>query len=80
MKLIDIGFQNYLSGARIVSIASPDSSPIKRLVQNAKDEGRAIDATCGKKTRAVLITDSEHVVLSSLTPLQIKSGIEQSGG
>ncbi len=76
MKLIDIGFNNYVSSVRIVSIASPESAPIKRLVQDAKDEGRAIDVTCGKKTRAVIITDSEHIIMSSLTPEVIKTNIE----
>lgn len=51
---------------RIVTLVSPDSAPIKRMVQDAKDEGRVIDVTCGRKTRAVIITDSEHVILSAL--------------
>ena len=51
---------------RIVSLVSPDSAPIKRLIQDAKDDGRVIDVTCGRKTRAVVITDSEHVILSAL--------------
>ncbi|MBQ9940242.1 MAG: DUF370 domain-containing protein [Clostridia bacterium] len=67
MKMISIGFGNMVSAQRIVSVITPDSAPLKRLVQDAKDSGRAIDATCGRKTRAVIITDSEHVILSALT-------------
>ena len=65
MKFINIGFGNMVSAGRIVAIAAPDSAPIKRLVQDAKDGGRAIDVTCGKRTRAAIITDSEHVILSA---------------
>ena len=66
MKLINIGYGNMVSASRIVTIVSPDSAPIKRIIQEAKDSGRAIDATYGRKTRAVIIMDSGHVVLSSL--------------
>ena len=66
MKFINIGFGNMVAADRIVTLASPDSAPIKRLIQDAKDTGRIIDATCGRKTRAVIITDSEHVILSAL--------------
>ena len=66
MKLINIGFGNLVSQERLVAIVSPDSAPIKRLIQDAKDDGRVIDVTCGRKTRAVIITDSEHVILSAL--------------
>ena len=66
MIFINIGFGNMVSADRIVSIVSPDSAPIKRLIQDAKDDGRVIDVTCGRKTRAVVITDSEHVILSAL--------------
>ncbi|MBR1591439.1 MAG: DUF370 domain-containing protein [Ruminococcus sp.] len=66
MKLINIGYGNMVSASRIITIVSPDSAPIKRIVQEAKDSGRAIDATYGRKTRAVIIMDSGHVVLSSL--------------
>ena len=65
MKFINIGFGNMVSAGRIVAIASPDSEPIKRLVRDAKDEGRVIDVSCGRRTRAVIITDSEHVILSA---------------
>ena len=66
MKFINVGFGNMVAGERVVAVVSPDSAPIKRLIQDAKDSGRAIDVTCGKRTRAVIITDSEHVVLSAL--------------
>lgn len=66
MKFINIGFGNMVAVERIVAIASPDSAPIKRLVQDAKDSGRTIDVSCGRRTRAVIITDSEHVILSAI--------------
>ena len=66
MKFINVGFGNMVASERVVAVVSPDSAPIKRLIQDAKDSGRAIDVTCGKRTRAVIITDSEHVLLSAL--------------
>ena len=66
MKFINIGFGNMVSAGRIVAIASPDSAPIKRLVQDAKDDNRVIDVSCGRRTRSVIITDSEHVILSAI--------------
>lgn len=66
MKFINIGFGNMVASDRIVAIVSPDSAPVKRLVQDAKDAGRVIDVSCGRRTRAVLITDSEHVILSAI--------------
>ena len=66
MKFINIGFGNMVSAQRIVAIASPDSAPIKRLVQDAKEDGRVIDASCGRRTRSVIVTDSEHVILSAI--------------
>ena len=68
MKLVNIGFGNMVNVKRVVTLVSPDSSPIKRLIQDAKEAGRAIDVTCGRKTRSVLITDSDHVLLSALQP------------
>ena len=67
MKLINVGFSNMVSYDRIVSIVSPESAPIKRLVQEAKESGSLIDATQGRKTKSVIITDSELIVLSYLT-------------
>ena len=66
MKFINIGYGNMVAVDRIVTLVSPDSAPIKRLIQDAKDEGRTIDVTCGRRTRAVIITDSEHVILSAI--------------
>ena len=66
MKFINIGYGNMVAAHRIITLTSPDSAPIKRIIQDAKDAGRAIDATCGRKTRAVIITDSDHVILSAL--------------
>lgn len=68
MQLINIGFGNIVSANRIISIVSPESAPIKRLVQEAKDKGVAIDATYGRRTRAVIVMDSGHVVLSAVQP------------
>lgn len=66
MKFINVGFGNMVALDRIVALVSPDSAPIKRLVQDSKDEGRVIDVTCGRRTRAVIITDSELVILSAI--------------
>jgi len=71
MKLINIGFGNMVSAARVVSIVSPDSAPIKRMVQDARDRATLIDATFGRKTKAVLIMDSGHIVLSALQPTSV---------
>ena len=67
-RLINIGFGNVVNSNKIVGIISPDAAPIKRMVQNAKDSGNAIDATCGRKTKAVIVMDSGHLVLSALLP------------
>ena len=66
MKFINIGFGNMVSAGRIVAIASPDSEPIKRLVRDAKEAGNVIDVSCGRRTRSVIITDSDHVILSAI--------------
>ena len=66
MELINIGFGNLISAQRLISIVSPDSAPVKRLIQESRDSGMLIDATYGRKTAAVLIMDSDHVVLSAL--------------
>lgn len=68
MKLFNIGFGNVVSSARVIAIVSPESAPIKRIVQEAKEKGMAIDATYGRRTRAVLIMDSGHVILSAILP------------
>ena len=68
MKLINIGFGNMVAANRLVAIVSPESAPIKRIIQDAKERGVLIDATYGRRTRAVLITDSDHVILSAVQP------------
>ena len=78
MKFINVGFGNMVAAERITILASPDSAPMKRLVQDAKDDGRAIDVTCGRRTRAIIITDSEHVVLSALQPETIANRLENN--
>ena len=66
MKLINVGFGNIVSSDRIIAIVSPDSAPIKRMITEAREKGTLIDATYGRRTRGVLITDSEHIILSAL--------------
>jgi regulator of extracellular matrix RemA (YlzA/DUF370 family) len=66
MKLVNIGFGNMVSANRMVAIVSPESAPIKRIVQEAKEKGNLIDATHGRRTRAVIITDSDHIILTYL--------------
>ena len=73
MKLINIGFGNAVNAARVLSVVSPDSAPVKRLIADAKEQKLVIDATQGRKTRAVIITDSNHVVLSYLQTEKIIS-------
>ena len=68
MKLINIGFGNMVSANRLVAIVSPESAPIKRIIQDAKERGTRIDATYGRRTRAVIVTDSDHVILSAVQP------------
>lgn len=68
MKLINVGFGNMVSAGRIIAIVSPESAPIKRIIQEAKDRGMCIDATYGRRTRAVIVTDSDHIILSAVQP------------
>lgn len=68
MKLINIGFGNMISAARLLTVISPDSAPIKRLVQEARDRGMLIDASYGRKTKSVLVMDTDHVILSAVLP------------
>ena len=77
MKLVNIGFGNTVAADKIVAIVSPDSAPIKRMVQEAKDNGTAIDATFGRKTRAVLIMDSDHIVLSAVQAETVADRIDK---
>lgn len=71
MKFIDVGYKNLINADRIVSIASFDSAPMKRLSQDAKEAGMAIDVTCGHKCRSIIVTDSRHVILSALEPTEL---------
>ena len=77
MKLINIGFGNTVAIDKIVSIVNPDAAPIKRLIQEAKDSKMAIDATCGRKTRAVIITNAGYLILSAIQPETISGRIEE---
>ena len=76
MKLINIGFGNMVSANRLIAIVSPESAPIKRMVQEARDRGTLIDATYGRRTRSVLIMDNDHLVLSALQPDTVASRLE----
>lgn len=66
MKFINIGFNNMIAANRIIALIGPDSAPSKRLIQDARDSGRVLDCTSGRRTRAVIVTDSDHVILSSI--------------
>ena len=68
MKLVNIGFGNIVSASRIIAVVSPESAPIKRIIQETRDSGNLVDATYGRRTRAVMIMDSGHVILSSVQP------------
>ena len=80
MKLVNIGYGNMLAADRLVAVVSPDAAPIRRMIQEARDAGRVIDATCGHKTRAVIVTDSEHVILSPLLPETLAARIDERKG
>ena len=67
MKFVNVGFGNMVCQDRIITVATPDSEPIKRLVRDAKDDGRVIDVSCGRRTRTVIVVDSDHVILSALS-------------
>ncbi|MBE6679221.1 MAG: DUF370 domain-containing protein [Ruminococcaceae bacterium] len=73
MKFINVGFGNMVAADRVVALVSPDSAPMKRLVSEAREGGRIIDVTCGRRTRAIIITDSDHVILSATQPETISN-------
>ena len=77
MQLINIGFGNIVSANRIIAIVSPDSAPIKRIVQEANDNGNAVDATYGRRTRAVIIMDTGHVILSAVQPETVAGRLDK---
>ena len=78
MQIVNIGFGNVVSASKIVAIVSPDAAPIKRIVQEAKDNKKAIDATCGRRTRAVLIMDSGNIILSAILPETIVTRLDKN--
>lgn len=78
MQLINIGYGNFISAERVLSIVSPDSAPVKRLIQEAKERSMLIDASSGKKTKAVLIMDTDHVVLSAIAPENIAVRLDKT--
>lgn len=80
MKLINIGFGNMVSASRLIAIVSPDSAPIKRIVQDAKSRGTLIDATYGRRCRAVIITDSDHIILSAIQPETVAGRLDDIDG
>lgn len=77
MKLINIGFGNMVAANRIIAIVSPESAPIKRIIREGEDRGLLINATYGRRTRAVIITDSGHIVLSSVQPETVASRLQE---
>jgi regulator of extracellular matrix RemA (YlzA/DUF370 family) len=76
IKLLNIGFGNIVSANKIVAIVSPESAPIKRIIQEARERGMLIDATYGRRTRAVIVTDSDHVILSAVQPETVAHRLE----
>ena len=80
MKFISIGYGNIVAADRVVALVSPDSAPVKRLVQDAREAGRVIDVSCGRRTRAVLITDSDHVILSAVQAETIANRLDSEDG
>lgn len=80
IKLVNIGFGNIVSANRIIAIVSPESAPIKRIVAEARDRGSLIDATYGRRTRAVIIADSDHVILSAVHPETVANRLYRGSG
>ena len=78
MQLINIGFGNMISASRLIAIVSPESAPIKRLISDAKSKGTLIDATYGRKTRAVVIMDSDHVILTAVQPETVAGRVDSN--
>lgn len=75
VKLVSIGYGNIISANRIISVVSPESAPVKRIIQDGKDSKKLIDATYGRRTRSVIITDSDHIILSALQPETVASRV-----
>ena len=76
MKLINIGFGNMIAAERVIAIVSPESAPIKRVIRDADDKGTLVNATYGRRTRAVIVTDSDHIILSAVQPETIAARLE----
>ena len=76
MRLINIGFGNMISAGRVVAVVSPESAPIKRVIREAEDRGRLVNATYGRRTRAVIVSDSDHIILSAIQPETIAARLE----
>ncbi len=79
MKLVNVGYNNMVNFDRVVAVVSSDAAPSKRLVQDARAEGRAIDCTCGRKTRCIIITDSDHVILSAMQTETVAGRLNATG-
>jgi len=79
IKLINVGFGNIVSANRIIAIVSPESAPIKRIIQESREKGMLVDATYGRRTRAVIITDSDHVILSAVQPETVAHRLNVKG-
>ena len=78
MKFVNVGFNNVINSDRVIAVIASDSSPAKRLIQEARDSGRAIDCTCGRKTRCIVIMDSDHIILSAIQNETISARLEGS--
>ena len=78
MKLINIGFGNMVAAGRLLAIVSPESAPIKRIIQDARDKGVLVDATYGRRTRAVIIMDSDHIILSAVQPGTVAHRLDEN--
>ncbi|MFW5985266.1 MAG: extracellular matrix/biofilm regulator RemA [Halanaerobiaceae bacterium] len=76
VRLINIGFGNFIAANRVITVVSPESAPIKRIIQESRDSGMLVDATYGRRTRAVIVTDSDHVVLSAIQPETVSHRLE----
>lgn len=80
MKLVNIGYGNSIAENRIIAVVAPDSSPVKRLISEAKEKGLLIDATYGRKTKSVIVTDSSHIVLSAVSPETVSGRVNENIG
>ena len=80
LRLVNIGYGNMVAVNRLIAIVSPDAAPIRRLVQDARDAGHVVDATCGHRTRAVIIMDNDHVILSPLQPETVAARMDERKG